>query len=154
MRNILLLTILLASPFVMLSQRSSASYLTFLDEKIKVPSNCIAESPFELACEDVQMSWIYYPPKDLPDFIATNWLKVKERYPTAFKHPVEVTLYGKKAIAQKIIIRGKDQTIFQIWAYATFEEKGVFFQLVTAEDPVDTKAIPKIARKLIQIEKQ
>lgn len=127
--------------------------LSFCFNKYKVPKGCIAESKYQVKCDNYSMDWLYmnkqmlqYMPDQFINQLAGQMKKFK-------KEPITCYLLDKEVKGYKISFKTENGTGYQLIAYGTVNGQPVLVQLSLNTDPKTNDDISEFPRQIIHLTK-
>ena len=127
--------------------------LTFCSIKYKVPTNCTAESEYEVKCDNYSILWLYMNDQMLqfmPDQIVNQMSGRMKKFK---KEPITCYLLDKEVKGYKISFK-KDKGIgYQLIAYGVINGQPVLVQLAIDNEPKTNDDIPIYPRQIIRLTK-
>lgn len=134
-------------------QTSKIDSLTFCFNKYKVPTGCVAESEYQVKCDNYSMVWLYmneqmlqYMPDQFINQLAGQMKKFK-------KEPVTCYLLDKEVKGYKISFKTDKGTDYQLIAYGIANGQPVLVQLSLDAEPKTNDNIPDFPKQIIRLKK-
>ena len=125
--------------------------LSFCRNRYAVPQGCVAESEYQVECDNYSIVWLYMKeemltamPDQFIDQMAVQMKKFK-------KTPITCYLLGKEVKGYKISFKGDKGTRHQLIAYGTANGQPVMVQLSLNEEPKTNDDIPQFPRQIIRL---
>jgi hypothetical protein len=127
--------------------------ISFCFVKFKIPEGCVAESPFQVKCDDYSMSWIYLTPQALlttPDQLISQMSGQLKKFK---KEAINCYLFDNQVKGYKISFKTDQGTSHQLMAYGYANEQPVLVQLLLNKEPQTNEDIPAFPRQMIRLSK-
>jgi hypothetical protein len=127
--------------------------LTFCSNKYKVPTNCTAESEYQINCENYSMVWLYMNEQMLqvmPDQFVNQMSGQMKKFK---KEPITCYLLDKEAKGYKISFKKDSGTGYRLIAYGVTNGQPVLVQLSLDKEPKTNDDIPDFPKEIVRLTK-
>ena len=127
--------------------------LTFCFNKYKVPAGCLAESEYQVKCDNYSIVWLYMNEQmlqSMPDQFVSQLSGQMKKFK---KESIICYLLDKEVKGYKISFKNDNGTAYQLIAYGDVNGQPVLVQLSLNNEPKTNQDIPDFPRQIIRLTK-
>lgn len=127
--------------------------LSFCGYKYVVPGGCVAESEYQVKCDNYRMVWLYMPKEMLPSMPDNLIDKMAKEMKGFKKEKISCYILAEKAEGYKITFKNKKERLHQVIVYGVVNKQPVMIQLALDKEPKRNNDLPIFPGSIISFEK-
>lgn len=127
--------------------------LNFCNQELDVPASCVAESPYQLQCDNYSIQWLYMNEEMLKAMPEQFVAQLSGQMKKFKKEPITCFLLDSEAKGYKISFKTDTGIAHQIIAYGTANNQPVLVQLSLDKEPKSNEDIPAVPRQIVRLTK-
>ena len=131
--------------------KTQVDSLTFCFNKYKVPTGCIAESEYQVHCDNYTMGWIYMNDQMLQIMPEQFITQMSGQMKNFKKEPIVCYLLDKEVKGYKVSFKTDKGIGHQLIAFGVANGQPVIVQLSLDKEPKTNDDIPEFPRQIIRL---
>jgi len=130
----------------------SIKKVNYCGKNFKVPSECLANSKYELTCNDFTIQWLYMN-EQLLEYMSQQLIsQLEQKLTIVEKKPIKCISLNKKMKGSLLTYLDEDKEKYRIIAYGKVKSQYVIVNLGLTSKPTNNEKLPEFVKQIIQFE--
>jgi hypothetical protein len=153
MRYNFIVLFLLCVSTLFAQEKKQVDSLNFCSFKYKVPAGCVAESEYQVTCDNYSMVWLYMNEQMMKANVPEQFINSLKEQKGFKKSPLDVYILKQKMEGYRISFKtAEGKLTHQICAYGTINNQPVLVQLSLSNEAKINEQLPDFPRQIISLE--
>lgn len=136
----------------MAQQSQEVKEVRYCGYAISVPEGCMADSDYEVVCDDFAIQWMYLEP-DMLSFMPKQYMdQLDERLKKFRKRNIQLVSFENKIDGYLVSYKDDREIKYKIIAFGTVNDQAVMLNLALPKEPINNEDLPALAKQFIRIQ--
>lgn len=151
MKYIIIIFLSLVAVYAMAQSSEAVKEVLYCGYVIPVPDSCLADSDYEVACDDFVIQWMYLEP-DMLSFMPKQYLdQLDERLKKFRKRNIQLVSFENEIDGYLVSHKDEKEIKYKIVAFGMINDQAVLLNLSLPQEPVSNDDLPTVAKQFVKL---